>query len=145
MREGLTGESALLPRSVADCDQRLDSSGEHHACVCHPERYARWPKSSSGLLFYDMATRSLMNLTSMDPGFRQAGVVTASLDLRKANIPEEARAAFNATLIERVRAIPGCRTSQSRTLRARDGLRIGPGVRFAVTQGQVSELFRERS
>lgn len=88
-----------------------------------------------------------MNLTSMDPGFRQDGVMTASLDLRKANIPEEARAAFNATLVERVRAIPGrvCQTSQGRTLGARDGLRIGPGVRFAITQEQVSELVRERS
>jgi predicted permease len=52
-------------------------------------------------------SRSLMNLTSMDPGFRQDGVLTASLDLRKANIPEDARAALTARLIERVRAIPG--------------------------------------
>jgi predicted permease len=52
-------------------------------------------------------TRSLMNLTSMDPGFRQDGTMSASLDLRKANVPEEARAAFNARLIERVRVIPG--------------------------------------
>jgi predicted permease len=51
--------------------------------------------------------RSLMNLTSMDPGFRQDGVLTASLDLRKIDLPENARAAFNARLIERVRAIPG--------------------------------------
>jgi len=42
--------------------------------------------------------------------------------------------AFNATLIERVRAIPWrvCRTSQSRTLGARDGLRVGRGVRSAT-------------
>jgi putative ABC transport system permease protein len=51
--------------------------------------------------------RSLLNLTSMDPGFRQDGVITASLDLRKAGIPDDARAAFNARLIERLRAIPG--------------------------------------
>ena len=53
--------------------------------------------------------RSLRNLTSMDPGFRQDGVLTASLDLRKANIPENARAALNARLLERVRALPGVR------------------------------------
>lgn len=52
-------------------------------------------------------TRSLMNLTSMDPGFRQDGVLTASLDLRKANIPEDARLALFARLTERVGAIPG--------------------------------------
>ena len=51
--------------------------------------------------------RSLRNLTAMDPGFRQDGVVTASLDMRKANIPQDARAATNARIIERIRAIPG--------------------------------------
>ena len=51
--------------------------------------------------------RSLRNLTTMDPGFRQEGVLTASLDLRKANVPEGSRAAMNARLVERVRAIPG--------------------------------------
>jgi predicted permease len=51
--------------------------------------------------------RSLRNLTSLDPGFRPEGVLTAALDLRKANIPEDARAALTARLVERVRAIPG--------------------------------------
>jgi putative ABC transport system permease protein len=52
-------------------------------------------------------TRSLRNLTTMDAGFRTDGVMTAALDLRKANIPVEARAATNARIIERVGAIPG--------------------------------------
>jgi predicted permease len=52
-------------------------------------------------------TRSLMNLSTMDPGFRQDGVLTAAMDLRKINTPENARAALNARLLERVRAIPG--------------------------------------
>jgi predicted permease len=51
--------------------------------------------------------RSLRNLTSMDPGFRQDGVLTAALDMRKAHIPGDARAATNARIIERVRTIPG--------------------------------------
>jgi putative ABC transport system permease protein len=51
--------------------------------------------------------RSLRNLTSLDPGFRQDGVLMASLDMRKANIPKDARAAMNARIMERVRAIPG--------------------------------------
>jgi predicted permease len=51
--------------------------------------------------------RSLRNLTGLDPGFRQEGVITASLDLRKADIPQEARAVTNARIVERVRAIPG--------------------------------------
>jgi predicted permease len=52
-------------------------------------------------------TRSLMNLSTMDPGFRQDGVLTAAMDLRKTNTPEDGRAALNARLIGRVRAIPG--------------------------------------
>jgi putative ABC transport system permease protein len=51
--------------------------------------------------------RSLRNLTTLDPGFRQDGVLMASLDMRKANIPKDARAAMNARIMERVRAIPG--------------------------------------
>jgi putative ABC transport system permease protein len=51
--------------------------------------------------------RSLRNLTSMDPGFRQEGVLTASLDMRKANIPPDALAATQARIVERVHAIPG--------------------------------------
>jgi putative ABC transport system permease protein len=51
--------------------------------------------------------RSLRNLTALDPGFRQDGVLTASLDLRKANIAPAARAATNARIIERVHGIPG--------------------------------------
>jgi predicted permease len=51
--------------------------------------------------------RSLRNLTTMDPGFRQEGVLTAALDTRKANVPVESRAAMMARLLERVRAIPG--------------------------------------
>ncbi|HVD90662.1 MAG TPA: ABC transporter permease [Vicinamibacterales bacterium] len=51
--------------------------------------------------------RSLRNLTALDPGFRQDGVLTASLDMRKANVAPDARAAMNARIIERVKGIPG--------------------------------------
>jgi putative ABC transport system permease protein len=51
--------------------------------------------------------RSLRNLTSMDPGFRQDGVMTIALDLRKAHVAPDVRAAVNRRLVERVRAIPG--------------------------------------
>jgi putative ABC transport system permease protein len=51
--------------------------------------------------------RSLYNLTSLDGGFRQAGVMTAVLDMRKAGIKRDAQAATNARVIENVRAVPG--------------------------------------
>ncbi|HYT65559.1 MAG TPA: ABC transporter permease [Vicinamibacterales bacterium] len=54
--------------------------------------------------------RSLRNLTTLDPGFRQDGVLTAGLDLRKAKIPEASLAAVTQQIVERVRAVPGVRT-----------------------------------
>ena len=54
-------------------------------------------------------TRSLRNLTTLDPGFRQDGIFTAALDMRKANIAETAMLATHARILERVRAVPGVR------------------------------------
>jgi putative ABC transport system permease protein len=51
--------------------------------------------------------RSLRNLTTLDPGFRQDGVLVVALDLRKADVPETARPAFNQRIIEALRAVPG--------------------------------------
>jgi predicted permease len=51
--------------------------------------------------------RSLRNLTAMDPGFRQDGVLSVSLDLRKANVAPDARMAMNARILERVKGVPG--------------------------------------
>jgi predicted permease len=52
-------------------------------------------------------TRTLLNLSRMNPGFRQDGVIVAAFDMRKAGIDPAARTAFNDRLIERLRAIPG--------------------------------------
>jgi putative ABC transport system permease protein len=52
-------------------------------------------------------TRSLRNLTTLDPGFRQEGVMTAALDKRKAGIANDAQGATNRRILDRVRAIPG--------------------------------------
>jgi predicted permease len=54
--------------------------------------------------------RSLRNLTSLDPGFRQDGVFTAALDMRKANIADGAILATHERILERVRAVPGVRS-----------------------------------
>jgi putative ABC transport system permease protein len=51
--------------------------------------------------------RSLRNLTTMDPGFRQDGLLTARLDMRKAGIPEDAQLTTNAGILDAVRVIPG--------------------------------------
>ncbi|HEY2435237.1 MAG TPA: ABC transporter permease [Vicinamibacterales bacterium] len=51
--------------------------------------------------------RSLWKLTHVDPGFRTDGVLVASVDYRKAGIPEPARGAFERQIVERLRALPG--------------------------------------
>jgi predicted permease len=53
--------------------------------------------------------RSLRNLTSLDPGFRQDGVLTAALDLRKVEVGEAGRAALTQRIVDEVRAVPGVR------------------------------------
>ena len=56
-------------------------------------------------------TRSLRNLTTMDPGFRQDGVMTMSLDFRKANLAADSRPEVTRRILELVRAIPGVRNA----------------------------------
>ena len=51
--------------------------------------------------------RSLRNLTTLDPGFREDGVVVVNLDTRRANIPPENRRAVFSRIVERLDAIPG--------------------------------------
>src|SRR5580692_261703 len=51
--------------------------------------------------------RSLRNLLTLDPGFRQDNTIVASLDLSRDNIPIPQRQEFKRDLLERVRAVPG--------------------------------------
>lgn len=51
--------------------------------------------------------RSLRNLTTLDPGFRQDGILTVDVDIRRAAVPENARAQRFAEVMERIRAVPG--------------------------------------
>lgn len=53
--------------------------------------------------------RSLRNLVTLDPGFNQEGILSAEVDLRRANVPEPARRDTFARILERVRAVPGVR------------------------------------
>jgi putative ABC transport system permease protein len=51
--------------------------------------------------------RTLRNLMTLDPGFRQEGMIVADLDLTRLNIPAERRQAFKRDLLDRLRALPG--------------------------------------
>ena len=52
-------------------------------------------------------TASLRNLLTNDLGFQTKGVLIAGLDFTRLQIPVEKRGAFQAQLLERIRAIPG--------------------------------------
>jgi putative ABC transport system permease protein len=51
--------------------------------------------------------RSLKNLITIDPGFRQQGILVASLDFRRANVPAENRRPLYNSIVDRLNAIPG--------------------------------------
>jgi predicted permease len=58
---------------------------------------------AGGLLF----ERSLHNLLTLDPGFRQNGVLLAALDFRRMHLPKERRLDYQRLLVSRIQAIPG--------------------------------------
>ncbi len=51
--------------------------------------------------------RTLRNLLTLDPGFRQDNTIVVSLDLSRNNIPAAQRQEYKRNLLERVRTIPG--------------------------------------
>jgi putative ABC transport system permease protein len=51
--------------------------------------------------------RSLRNLVTVDPGFRQDGIVAVDVDVRRAAVEPEARRQIYTQAMERVRAVPG--------------------------------------
>jgi predicted permease len=51
--------------------------------------------------------RSLRNLTTLDPGFRQNGIVVAEADFSRLKLPPSRRYEFDRDLLTRLRAIPG--------------------------------------
>ena len=51
--------------------------------------------------------RSLQKLIAVDPGFNHAGVLSLDIDVRQAAVPEAARAATYARVMDRIRAVPG--------------------------------------
>jgi putative ABC transport system permease protein len=59
--------------------------------------------------------RSLRNLTTLDPGFQQNGVLVANTDFTRLNLPAARRVAFTRDLLERIRAVPGVAAAAAST------------------------------
>jgi predicted permease len=51
--------------------------------------------------------RSLRNLLTLDPGFRQDGLLIVNMDLRRTDVPVAARPALYESIVERLRQLPG--------------------------------------
>ncbi len=60
--------------------------------------------------------RSLSNVVSLDPGFRQDGVLIAQVDFGSLNLSKDRRRALKSALVERAGAIPGVEAA-SETIR----------------------------
>ena len=81
-----------------------------------------------------LLTRTLWNVVHRDPGFATDNVLVASLDLRRAGYTSTEGCAFQRTLLERLRAMPGVGTA-SLTSYVPMGLSGGGNVRDVGVAG----------
>ena len=57
--------------------------------------------------------RTLANLASLNPGFRQHGILVANLDLRPANTPVDQQVALQRRMVDRLGGVPGVTSAAS--------------------------------
>ena len=51
--------------------------------------------------------RSLRNLTTLNTGFQQTGILVASVDFERLHIPDERDTEYKRDIVKRVQAMPG--------------------------------------
>jgi putative ABC transport system permease protein len=94
---------------------------------------------AAGILF----ARSLWNLRHIETGFRREGVLVASLDFRRLEIPMEGRHALQRDLLERIRAVPGVRGAAGASVIPVSGSSSGNRIWFeGATQDVGSNINR---
>ena len=69
-------------------------------------------------------SRSLNNLLAADPGFRESGILIASVDFAPRNLPPGPRRAFKQDLALRIRALPGVESVSDAGIIPLEGNRI---------------------
>jgi putative ABC transport system permease protein len=79
--------------------------------------------------------RSFSKLASLDPGFRQDGVLVAYLDFSQMKVPIQRRSAFKQQLVERMQALPGVDAAAFAEVMPVSGNRWNEEVRYD-DQGQ---------
>jgi predicted permease len=80
--------------------------------------------------------RSLWNLMTLDPGFRETGILRAYVDFRRLNLPPERYELFKHEILEQIRSIPLVESAATTTHVPLDGSTWSLGVRAGSTQAQ---------
>ncbi len=80
--------------------------------------------------------RSFWNLMTLDPGFRESGILRASVNFRRLGLPPERYETFTHELLEQIRSIPSVESAATSTHVPLDGGFFSLGVRTASTQAE---------
>ncbi len=80
--------------------------------------------------------RSFWNLMTLDPGFRETGILRAYLNFRRLDLPPERYETFKHDLLEQIRSIPLVECAATSTHVPLDGGFFSLEVRSAATQAE---------
>jgi predicted permease len=79
--------------------------------------------------------RSFWNLVTLDPGFRESGILRVYLNFRRLDLPPERYETFKHDLLEQIRSIPVVESAATSTHVPLDGSSWSLGVRAGSTEG----------
>ncbi|MHB8502922.1 MAG: ABC transporter permease [Candidatus Acidiferrales bacterium] len=79
--------------------------------------------------------RSFWNLTTVNPGFRESGILRVYLNFRRLQLPPERYETFKRELLEQIRNIPGVQSAATSTHIPLDGASWSLEVRVGSTEG----------
>lgn len=79
--------------------------------------------------------RSFWNLATLNPGFRESGILRLYLNFRRLDLPPERYEIFKHDLLEQIRAIPVVESAATSTHVPLDGSTWSLGVRIGSTEG----------
>ncbi|HMD07872.1 MAG TPA: ABC transporter permease [Candidatus Acidoferrum sp.] len=80
--------------------------------------------------------RSFWNLMTLDPGFRETGILRAYLNFRRLDLPPERYETFKHEILEQIRSIPLVESAATSTHVPLDGGFFSLGVRSGATQAE---------
>jgi predicted permease len=80
--------------------------------------------------------RSFWNLMTLDPGFRETGILRAYLNFRRLDLPPERYETFKHELLEQIRSVPLVESAATSTHVPLDGGFFSLEVRFGAAQAE---------